>query len=162
MKNGKSKLWVFVYIKCGKFWSIWWFISSSINLLFLKSDKGQKFKTCHLWNIFFYSVFRWKYYFLFNWKSPFFTSSGGPNITWGPWHSSEIRGLRSTKCSSETLQNLLYFMYKKTHVVFFVFHFEQLSFFPNECPDLFRHRPGHSLESIFPMISLCEVVVSVI
>ena len=26
-------------------------------------------------------------------------------------HSSEIRGLRSTKCSSETLQNLLYFMY---------------------------------------------------
>ena len=41
-------------------------------------------------------------------------------------HSSEIRGLRSTKCSSETLQNLLYFMYKKTHVVFFVFHFVQL------------------------------------
>ena len=38
-------------------------------------------------------------------------------------HSSEIRGLRSTKCSSETLQNLLYFIYKKTHVVFFVFHF---------------------------------------
>ena len=27
-------------------------------------------------------------------------------------HSSEIRGLRSTKCSSETLQNLLYFMYR--------------------------------------------------
>ena len=41
-------------------------------------------------------------------------------------HSSEIRGLPSTKCSSETLQNLLYFMYKKTHVVFFVFHFVQL------------------------------------
>ena len=33
-------------------------------------------------------------------------------------HSSELRGLRSTKCSSETLQNLLYFMYQKTHVVF--------------------------------------------
>ena len=33
-------------------------------------------------------------------------------------HSSEIRGLHLTKCSSETLQNLLYFMYKKTHVVF--------------------------------------------
>ena len=32
----------------------------------------------------------------------------------------------STKCSSETLQNLLYFMHKKTHVVFFVFHFMQL------------------------------------
>ena len=26
------------------------------------------------------------------------------------YHSLEIRGLRSTKCSSETLQNLLYFM----------------------------------------------------
>ena len=38
-------------------------------------------------------------------------------------HSSEIRGLRSTKCSSETLQNLLHFMYKKTYVVFFFFHF---------------------------------------
>ena len=38
-------------------------------------------------------------------------------------HSSEIRGLRWMKCSSETLQNLLYFMYKKTHVVFFIFHF---------------------------------------
>ena len=29
-------------------------------------------------------------------------------------HSSEITGLRSTKCSSRTLQNLLFFMYKKT------------------------------------------------
>ena len=37
-------------------------------------------------------------------------------------HFSEIRGLRSAKCSNETLQNLLHFMYKKTHVVFFVFH----------------------------------------
>ena len=27
-------------------------------------------------------------------------------------HSSEIRDLSSTKCSSETLQNLLYFMYR--------------------------------------------------
>ena len=41
-------------------------------------------------------------------------------------HSSEIRGLRSKKCSSETLQNLLYVMYKKTHVVVFIFHFVQL------------------------------------
>ena len=40
--------------------------------------------------------------------------------------SSEKIGLHSTKCSSETLQNLLYFTYKKTHVVFFVFHFIQL------------------------------------
>ena len=45
------------------------------------------------------------------------------------YNSSEIRGLRSTKCSSETLQNLLYFMYKKTHVVFFVFHFVQFYIF---------------------------------
>ena len=51
-------------------------------------------------------------------------------------HSSEIRGLRSTRCSSETLQNLLYFMYKKTQVVFFVFHFLQIYFFPYECPGL--------------------------
>ena len=48
-------------------------------------------------------------------------------------HSSEIRGLCSMNCSSETLQNLLYFMYKKTHVVFFVVHFRQLYFFPYEC-----------------------------
>ena len=33
-------------------------------------------------------------------------------------HSSEIRSLRSTLCSSKTLRNLLCFMYKKTHVVF--------------------------------------------
>ena len=49
------------------------------------------------------------------------------------------------KCSSETLQNFLYLMYKNTHVVFFVFHFEQLYLFPNECPVLCLHRPGHSL-----------------
>ena len=60
------------------------------------------------------------------------------------YHSSEIRGLCSTKCSSETLQNLLYFMYKKTHVVFFVFHLVQLYFSPYECPGLCQYRPGHS------------------
>ena len=59
-------------------------------------------------------------------------------------HSLEIRGLRSTKCSSETLQNLLYFMYKKIHVVIFVFHFVQLYFLPYECPGLCQHRPEHS------------------
>ena len=59
-------------------------------------------------------------------------------------HSSEIRSLRSTNCSSKTLQNLLYFMYKSTHVFFFVFHFVQLYFLPYECPGLCRHRPGHS------------------
>ena len=45
------------------------------------------------------------------------------------YHSSEIKDSRSTKCCSKTLQNLLYFMYKKTHVVFFVFHFMQLYVF---------------------------------
>ena len=44
-----------------------------------------------------------------------------------------IRSLRSTKCSSEMLQNLLYFMYKKTHVVFFVFHFGQIYIFALHC-----------------------------
>ena len=44
---------------------------------------------------------------------------------------SEIRGLRST-------QNLLYFMYKKTHVFFFCFSFTTL-FFPNKIPGLWRH-----------------------
>ena len=46
------------------------------------------------------------------------------------------------------LQNLLYFMYKKTHVVFFLFHFVQLyifSFLHNEFPGLCQHRPGHPL-----------------
>ena len=33
------------------------------------------------------------------------------------------------KCSSKMLQNLLYFMYKKTHIVFKFFHFVQLSIF---------------------------------
>ena len=46
-----------------------------------------------------------------------------------PWHSSEIRGLCLMKWPSETIQNLPYFMHKKTHVVFFVFHFVQLYIF---------------------------------
>ena len=44
-------------------------------------------------------------------------------------HSSEKRGLCSTYCSRETLQNLPYYCNKKTHVVFFVFHFVQLYVF---------------------------------
>ena len=44
-------------------------------------------------------------------------------------HSSEIRGLRSTKCYSEMLQNLLYFMHKKTHVVLFRFSFRATLYF---------------------------------
>ena len=59
-----------------------------------------------------------------------------PNPLWGMWHFSDpslrwalaqgaaamyvhysyIRGLRSIKCSNETLQNLQYFMYKRTHL----------------------------------------------
>ena len=38
------------------------------------------------------------------------------------------------------LQNLLCLWKKKTHVVFFIFHLEQLSFSPYECPGLCRHR----------------------
>ena len=38
------------------------------------------------------------------------------------------------------LQNFLYLCKKKTQVVFFVFHFEQLSFSPYECLGLCRHR----------------------
>ena len=45
-------------------------------------------------------------------------------------HSSKINVLRSSLNSKETLQNFLYLYKKKTQVVFFVFHFEQLSFFP--------------------------------
>ena len=44
-------------------------------------------------------------------------------------HSSEIRGLHLMKLPSEMFQNFLYFMYKKTHVVFYVFHFVQLYIF---------------------------------
>ena len=54
--------------------------------------------------------------------------------------------MRSTKCSSETLQNLLYFMYKKTHVgSFFRFSFRATLYFYLMVYDLWRHRPGHSL-----------------
>ena len=63
---------------------------------------------------------------------PFFTSiivTATNHIFSLESHSSEIRGLRSTLCPRETLQNLSYFMYKKTPVVFFVFHFVQLYIF---------------------------------
>ena len=44
-------------------------------------------------------------------------------------HTSKINGLCSIINSKKTLQTLLYFMYKKTHVVFFVFHIVQLYIF---------------------------------
>ena len=59
-------------------------------------------------------------------------------------HTSKINDLRSSLNSEEMLQNFLYLYKKKTQVVFFVFHFEQLSLLPYECPGLCRHRPGHS------------------
>ena len=49
-------------------------------------------------------------------------------------HSSQFHGLCSTKCSSETLQNLPYFIYiylQKPKVAFSVFHFMQLYFWLN-------------------------------
>ena len=58
------------------------------------------------------------------------------------FNSSEIRGLCLRKCSIETLQNLPYFWKKKTHVVFFIFHFVLLYFFPNECPGLSTFEVG--------------------
>ena len=63
-------------------------------------------------------------------------------------HSSEIRGLCLMKWPSETLQNLPYFWNMKTHVVFFIFILCYFIFFPNECPGLCRHRPGHPLLQI--------------
>ena len=59
-------------------------------------------------------------------------------------HSLEIRGLRSTKCSSETLQNLLYCIRKPMYCSFFRFSFRANKFLPYECPGLCRHRAGHS------------------
>ena len=50
-------------------------------------------------------------------------------------HSSEIRGLRFTKSSSETLQNMLYFMYKKIP-----FHFLQLYSFDYDCFNLCQQK----------------------
>ena len=41
-------------------------------------------------------------------------------------HSSEIRGLRSTKCSSETLQNLLYFFRFLFRATFYFYHMNAL------------------------------------
>ena len=46
------------------------------------------------------------------------------------FHSSEKTGLRSTFWPRETLQNLLCLWKKKTQVVFFVFHLEQLWVLP--------------------------------
>ena len=66
-------------------------------------------------------------------------------------HSSEIRSLSSTKCWSEKLQNLLYFM------CIFIFHFMQLYVFPYECPRTYS--PGPVKLSILPNTQLeyCQV-----
>ena len=61
-----------------------------------------------------------------------------------PYNSSEIRGLGSTFCPREMLQNLQCLCKKKSQVAFFIFHFEQLWVLPYECPDVCQDRPGHS------------------
>ena len=63
-----------------------------------------------------------------------------------PYHSSEKRVLCLMKSSSEMLQNLPYFIYMKTQSRLFLFFILCYFIFPpNECPGLWRHRPGHSL-----------------
>ena len=67
----------------------------------------------------------------FRWN---FSSSTNPEIGRSKKivvHSSEIRGLRSTKCTSETLQSLLYFIYKKLEnpCSFFRFSFHATFYF---------------------------------
>ena len=60
-------------------------------------------------------------------------------------HSSEKIGLRSTKCLSEMLPILLYFMGRKTPHSTFFFHFSyhpNLTFTPYECPG---HKPMPSI-----------------
>ena len=57
-------------------------------------------------------------------------------------HSSEIRGLCSTKCSCETLQNLFDFMLKKTCLEFLWFFISlNFTFLHYERPDLCNQRP---------------------
>ena len=56
-----------------------------------------------------------------------------------------VRGLWLMKFSIKTLQNLPYFWNTKINLVFFVFHFVLLNFFPKEYPGLSWHRQGYSL-----------------
>ena len=55
--------------------------------------------------------------------------------------SSQFQGLCSTKSSSFKICHILYIW--KSKVALSVFNFMLLYFFPNECPSLCRHRPGH-------------------
>ena len=74
--------------------------------------------------------------------SPFFFQYSTMCVENDP-HSSEKRRLCLMKCSNETLQNLPYFLNMKIRIEFSFS--DTLFFFPNECPGLCRHRPGHSL-----------------
>ena len=56
------------------------------------------------------------------------------------YHSSEIKNVHSTKCSSKIIQNWLYLTYNKTHDVVCLFFISQ-----NAC----RNRPGHSLNFFY-------------
>ena len=58
-------------------------------------------------------------------------------------HTSIKRGLRSTFWPPKMLQNLSYLWKKKTRVVFFVFHLEQLWVLPYKCPGLCRQILKH-------------------
>ena len=54
-------------------------------------------------------------------------------------HTSKKRGLRSIFWPPKMLQHLPYLWKKKTHIVFFVFHLEQLWVLPYKCPGLCQH-----------------------
>ena len=68
-------------------------------------------------------------------------------------HSSQFQGLRSTKNSSETLQNLPYFWNTKTNIVFFrtrVFVFQKYGKFWNILPEFFiKHKPFNCEECLY-------------
>ena len=71
------------------------------------------------------------------------------DMTWKyyfEYHSSEKKSFCLMKWPGKTLQNLPYFIYIwKPKVAFPFFISFYYIFFPNECPGLFRHRPGHSI-----------------
>ena len=67
----------------------------------------------------------------------------------GPGHCAIFRGKNPHEGKVLNIQNLPYLWNMKTHVVFFIFHFVQIFVFPNECPGLCRHIPGHSLGKNF-------------
>ena len=83
----------------------------------------QKYRSWLPKKIFFYKIL------IFDQKCIFFVFCS-KNFGKMPWIKYGCLLQRTdVKCSREMLQNLPYFMHKKTHVVFFVFHFVQLYIF---------------------------------